>query len=54
MNNNASVFSFLVQIRTFIVLNLAGIFNYNYERKNEMKSGISNSKTTLLSKWPIL
>ena len=55
MNHNASVFCFLVQIRAFIVLNLTGIFNYKYERKNEIESGISNSKTTLLCKlWPIL
>ena len=55
MNHNASVFCFLVQIRAFIVLNLTGIFNYKYERKNEIESGISNSKTSLLCKlWPIL
>ena len=55
MNHSASVFCFLVQIRAFIVLNLTGIFNYKYERKNEIESGISNSKTTLLCKlWPIL
>ena len=54
MNHNASVFCFLVQIRAFIVLNLTGIFNYKYERKNEIESGISNSKTTLWCKWPIL
>ena len=54
MNHSASVFCFLLQIRVFIVLNLAGIFNCKYEMKNEIESGISNSKTTLLCKWPIL
>ena len=54
MNNSASVFSFLVQIRAFIVLNLTGIFNYKYERKNEIEAGISNSKMTLLCKSSIL
>ena len=54
MNHSASMFCFLVQIRVFIVWNLEGIFNYKYERKHEIESGISNSKVTLLCKWPIL
>ena len=54
MNHNASVFCSFVQIRAFIVLNLTGIFICKYEMKNEIESGISNSKTTLLCKWPIL
>ena len=54
MNHSASMFCFLVQIRVFIVWNLEGIFNYKYERKHEIESGISNSKMTLLCKWPIL
>ena len=54
MNHSVSVFCFLVQIRAFIVLNLAGIFNCKYEMKYEIESGISNTKTTLLCKWPIL
>ena len=53
MNHNASVFCSLVQIRAFIVLNLTGIFICKYEMKNEIESGISNSKTTLFCKWPI-
>ena len=54
MNHSASVFCCLVQIRAFIVLNLAGIFNYKDERKNEIEAGISNSKMTLLCKSSIL
>ena len=54
MNHSASVFCCLVQIGAFIVLNLAGIFNYKDERKNEIEAGISNSKMTLLCKSSIL
>ena len=43
---NAAVFCFLVQIRAFVVLNLAGITKFKYERKNEMDFG-SSSK----NKW---
>ena len=37
---NASVSCFLVQIRAFVVLNLAGIAKFKYEGKNERDSGI--------------
>ena len=47
---NASVFCFLVQIRAFVVLNLAGITKFKYERKNEMDFG-SSSKMTPSCKW---
>ena len=43
---------FLVQIRAFVVLNLAGITKFTYERKNEMNSG--SGEMTALCKWPIL
>ena len=49
---NASVSCFLVQIRAFIVLNLAGITKFTYERKNEMNSG--SSEMTASCKWPNL
>ena len=49
---NASVSCFLVQIRAFVVLNLAGITKFTYERKNEMNSG--SGEMTALCKWPIL
>ena len=47
---NASVFSF-VQIRAFVVFNLAGISKFIYEGKNQMNS-ISSSKMTPSCKWP--
>ena len=47
---NAAVFCFLVQIRAFVVLNLAGITKFKYERKNEMDFGRS-SKMTPSCKW---
>ena len=47
---NAAVFCFLVQIRAFVVLNLAGITKFKYERKNEMDIGRS-SKMTPSCKW---
>ena len=51
-NQNASVFCFFVQIRAFVVLNLAGITKFKYERKNEMDSG--SGEMTASCKWPIL
>ena len=44
------MFCFLVQIRAFLVLNLAGITKFKYERKNEMDFG-SSSKMTPSCKW---
>ena len=49
---NASVSCFLVHIRAFVVLNLAGIAKFKYERKNKMDSG--SSEMTASCKWPIL
>ena len=49
---NASVSCFLVQIRAFVVLNLAGISKFKYEGKNERDSG--SSEMTAWCKWPIL
>ena len=49
---NASVSCFLVQIRAFVVLNLAGIAKFKYEGKNERDSG--SSEMTASCKWPIL
>ena len=49
---NASVSCFLVQIRAFVVLNLAGITKFKYERKNERDR--SSSEMTACCKWPIL
>ena len=49
---NASVFFFFVQIRAFVVFNLAGISKFIYEGKNEMDS-VRSSKMTLSCKWPI-
>ena len=49
---NASVSCFLVQIRAFVVLNLAGISKFKYEGKNERDSG--SSEITASCKWPIL
>ena len=48
---NASVFCFLVQSRAFVVLNLAGIAKFKFERKNEIDSG--SSEVTASCKWPI-
>ena len=39
-------------IRAFVVLNLAGITKFKYERKNKMGSG--SSEMTASCKWPIL
>ena len=49
---SASVSCFLVQIRAFVVLNLAGITKFKYERKNERDR--SSSEMTAWCKWPIL
>ena len=49
---NASVSCFLVQIRAFVVLNLAGIAKFKYEGKNERDSG--SSEMTAACTWPIL
>ena len=49
---NASVSCFFVHIRAFVVLNLAGITKFKYERKNEMDSG--SGEMTASCKWPIL
>ena len=49
---NASVSCFLVQIRAFVVLNLARISKFKYEGKNERDSG--SSEMTASCKWPIL
>ena len=49
---NASVSCFLVQIRAFVVLNLAGITKFKYERKNERDP--SSSEMTASCKSPIL
>ena len=49
---NASVSCFLVQIRAFVVLNLAGISKFKYEGKNKRDSG--SSEITASCKWPIL
>ena len=51
-DQNPSGFCFLVQIRAFFNLNLAGISKFKYERKNEEYSG-SSAKTTPPCKWPI-
>ena len=48
---NASVSCFLVHIRAFVVLNLAGIAKFKYERKNKMDSG--SSEMTASCKWPL-
>ena len=49
---NASVSCFLVQIRAFVVLNLAGISKFKYEGKNERDSG--SREMTAWCKWPII
>ena len=49
---NASVSCFLVQIRAFVVLNLAGIAKFKYEGKNERDSG--SREMTAWCKWPII
>ena len=49
---NSSVSCFLVQIRAFVVLNLAGITKFKYERKNERDR--SSSEMTASCKSPIL
>ena len=49
---NSSVSCFLVQIRAFVVLNLAGITKFKYERKNERDPG--SSEMTASCKSPIL
>ena len=49
---NASVSCFLVHIRAFVVLNLAGIAKFKYEKKNKMDSG--SSEMTASCKWPII
>ena len=45
------MFCFLVQSRAFVVLNLAGIAKFKYQRKNEIDSG--SSEMTASCKWPI-
>ena len=49
---NSSVSCFLVQIRAFVVLNLAGIAKFKYEGKNERDSG--SNEMTAWCKWPII
>ena len=49
---NASVSCFLVQIRAFVVLNLAGISKFKYEGENERDSG--SSEMTASCKSPII
>ena len=46
------MFFFPVQIRPFVVFNLAGISKFIYEGKNQMNS-VSSSKMTSSCRWPI-
>jgi len=51
-DQNTLGFCFLVQIRAFVTLNLAGITKFKYEWENEKDSGRS-SEVTPSCKWLI-
>ena len=44
-DQNTLGFCFLVQIRAFVTLNLAGITKFKYEREDEKDSGRSSEVT---------
>ena len=51
-DQNPSGFCFLVQIGAFVILDLAGITKFKYERKNEKMDSGRDSKMTSSWKWP--